>query len=59
MIPFLPTLFDEPVEQAVDSTFDRIERSLYPDADLPVRKALEAGKHHIHSAPVEAVEKKV
>ncbi|BGO97371.1 Mitochondrial 18 kDa protein [Rhodotorula toruloides] len=59
MIPFLPTLFDEPVEQAVDSTFDRIERSLYPDADSPVRKALEAGKHHTHSAPVEAIEKKV
>ncbi|GAA6044285.1 hypothetical protein JCM8097_008675, partial [Rhodosporidiobolus ruineniae] len=46
-IPALPFLFDEPVEGVVDSTFDRIENSLYPDVDSPIRKALEATKHHV------------
>jgi hypothetical protein len=45
-IPALPFLFDEPVEHVVDATFDRIERSLYPDENSPVRRALEACKHH-------------
>ncbi|GJN90180.1 hypothetical protein Rhopal_003179-T1 [Rhodotorula paludigena] len=45
-IPFLPALFDEPVEEYVDSTFDRLERKLYPDADSPVRRAFAALKHH-------------
>ncbi|GAA5832647.1 hypothetical protein JCM11251_001396 [Rhodosporidiobolus azoricus] len=44
-IPALPFLFDEPVEHVVDSTFDRIENSLYPDPNSPVRKALNATKH--------------
>lgn len=46
-IPFLPFLFDEPVEQATDYTFDRFERKLYPDETSPIRVALEAGKHHV------------
>jgi fission process protein 1 len=45
-IPALPFLFDEPVEHVVDATFDRIEKSLYPDERSPVRVALEACKHH-------------
>ncbi|GAA5890052.1 hypothetical protein JCM6882_009212 [Rhodosporidiobolus microsporus] len=66
-IPALPFLFDEPVEHVVDQTFDKIESSLYPDANSPIRKALEATKHHVAAAeghaekPVEAgvPEKKV
>lgn len=50
-IPFLPFLFDEPVENLTDSTFDRLERKLYPDAASPIRIALEAGKHHVPVTP--------
>ncbi|GAA5867041.1 hypothetical protein JCM3774_003765 [Rhodotorula dairenensis] len=50
-IPFLPFLFDEPVEHLTDSTFDRLERKLYPDETSPVRVALEAGKHHVPVTP--------
>lgn len=50
-IPFLPFLFDEPVEQATDYTFDRLERKMYPDETSPIRVALEAGKHHVPLAP--------
>ncbi|WAQ92839.1 hypothetical protein PtA15_17A321 [Puccinia triticina] len=28
IIPFLPSLFDEPVEHLVDKTFDQIERKI-------------------------------
>lgn len=52
-IPALPFLFDEPVEHVVDATFDRIERSLYPDEKSPVRIALEACKHHAQAAEAE------
>ncbi|GAA5974485.1 hypothetical protein JCM11641_003248 [Rhodosporidiobolus odoratus] len=45
-IPALPFLFDEPVEHVVDSTFDRIEASLYPDANSPIRRALDSTRHH-------------
>ncbi|TNY21526.1 mitochondrial 18 KDa protein-domain-containing protein [Rhodotorula diobovata] len=45
-IPFLPALFDEPVEGYVDTTFDRLERKLFPDEASPVRRTLDAGKHH-------------
>ncbi|BGP41336.1 hypothetical protein JCM10450v2_005379 [Rhodotorula kratochvilovae] len=45
-IPFLPALFDEPVEGYMDATFDRLERKLYPDENSPVRRTLDAGKHH-------------
>ncbi|GAA5849322.1 hypothetical protein JCM8547_006514 [Rhodosporidiobolus lusitaniae] len=68
-IPALPFLFDEPVEHVVDSTFDRIERSLYPDANSAVRLAFEALKHHPEGEAagekhpiveaIEGVEKKV
>ncbi|GAA5987291.1 hypothetical protein JCM10908_001896 [Rhodotorula pacifica] len=50
-IPFLPFLFDEPVEHVTSSTFDRFERKLYPDPSSPVRVALEAGKHKVPVVP--------
>lgn len=50
-IPFLPFLFDEPVEHLTDSTFDRLERKLYPDEASPIRVALKAGKHHVPVTP--------
>ncbi|GAA6025284.1 hypothetical protein JCM10207_001283 [Rhodosporidiobolus poonsookiae] len=53
-IPALPFIFDEPVEQVVDSTFDRIHRSLYPDETSPVRKAL-AALHHVSEGEAHAV----
>ncbi|BGP17470.1 hypothetical protein JCM10213_003247 [Rhodosporidiobolus nylandii] len=45
-IPALPFIFDEPVEHVVDSTFERIHNSLYPDTNSPIRKALKAMEHH-------------
>jgi len=57
-IPFLPALFDEPVEGYVDATFDRLERKLYPDETSPVRRALEAGKHHTQELHAQAEKEK-
>ncbi|GAA5946066.1 hypothetical protein JCM3775_007209 [Rhodotorula graminis] len=57
-IPFLPALFDEPVEGYVDTTFDRLERKLYPDETSPVRRALEAGKHHTQELHAQAEKEK-
>ncbi|GAA5930236.1 mitochondrial fission process 1 family protein [Sporobolomyces koalae] len=59
-IPALPFLFDEPVEHVVDATFDRVHRSLYPDENSPVLRAL--NEHHgAHQEPkvVEGVDKKI
>ncbi|GAA6062929.1 hypothetical protein JCM10212_007160 [Sporobolomyces blumeae] len=51
MIPALPFIFDEPVEHVVDLTFDKIHRTLYPDAASPVLRALNES-HGPHQEPV-------
>ncbi|GAA5911301.1 hypothetical protein JCM5296_004796 [Sporobolomyces johnsonii] len=52
-IPLLPVIYDEPVEHVVDATFDRIQRSLYPDQTSAIHRAL-AEHHGGHEAKVEA-----